>query len=81
MDRRMSTRWLPRVGNTAGVRNDRQEVALRVGGDVALAALIRWPASSPRCPFTPSLTLWLSMMATVGSGSRPALMRTWHRRW
>ena len=22
-------------------------------------------------------TLWLSMMATVGSGSRPALMRTW----
>ena len=23
---------------------------MRVGGDVALAALIRWPASSPRCP-------------------------------
>ena len=70
------------VGNTAGMHNDRQEVALRVGGDVALAAfdpLARIVAALP--PFYTVFTLWLSMMATVGSGSRPALMRTWHRKW
>ena len=71
-----------RVGNTAGMHNDRQEVALRVGGDMPLAALdplARIVAALP--PFCTVFTLWLSMMATVGSGSRPALMRTWHRKW
>ena len=72
----------PCVGNTAGVRNDRQEVALRVSGDVALAALdplARIVAALP--PFCRVFTLWLSMIATVGSGSRPALMRAWRRKW
>lgn len=70
------------VGNAAGMRDDRQEeVALRVGGDVPLAALDPLAcivATLP--PFCTVFTLWLSIMATVGSGSRPALMRTWHRK-
>jgi len=69
------------VGNAAGMRNDRQEMALRVGGDVQLAAfdpLARIVAALP--PFCVVFTLWLSMIATVGSGSRPVLMRTWHRK-
>ncbi len=70
------------VGNAAGMRNDRQEMALRVGGDVPLAAfdpLACIVAALP--PFCTVFTLWLSIMATVGSGSRPALIRTWRRKW
>jgi hypothetical protein len=69
------------VGEATGMRDDRQEMALRVGGDVQLAAfdpLARIVAALP--PFCRVFTLWLSIMATVGSGSRPALMRTWHRK-
>jgi len=64
------------------MRNDRQEIALRVGGDMSLAALdplARIVAAL--LPFCRVFTLWLSMIATVGSGSRPALIRTWRRKW
>ncbi len=57
--------------------HDRQQVALCVGGDVPLAALdplARIVAALP--PFCTVFTLWLSIRATVGSGSRPALIRT-----
>jgi len=66
------------VGDATGMRDDRQEMALRVSGDVPLAAfdpLARIVAALP--PFCRVFTLWLSMIATVGSGSRPAWMRTW----
>ena len=63
------------------MHNDRQEVTLRVGGDVALAAFDPLARIVAALPLKTVFALWLSMMATVGSGSRPALMRTWHRKW
>jgi len=64
------------------MRDDRQEeVALRVGGDVPLAALDPLAcivAALP--PFWRRTVVSLAMIAMVGSGSRPALMRTWHRK-
>jgi hypothetical protein len=59
-----------------------QEQAQRVDQDVALLALdlrarviaLRIDA---RAPFSALLTLWLSMIATVGLASLPACSRAW----
>ena len=60
---------------------DGQQQSERVGQDVALAAqhlLARIIAGRVERgpPLTPPLTLWLSMTAVVGLGSRPAFSRT-----
>jgi hypothetical protein len=59
-----------------------QHEAERVDGDMALLALdllagieARWINVGP--PFSAPLTLWLSMIATVGLASRPSRSRAW----
>jgi hypothetical protein len=59
-----------------------QQQALGVYEDMALLALdllarIVAGRVDPRPPFSAPLTLWLSMMAAVGLGSRPACSRHW----
>src|SRR5215217_8593934 len=69
------------VLHAGGLHADGQEKTERVGQDVALAAqhlLARVIAGRVERgpPLTPPLTLWLSMTAVVGLGSRPAFSRT-----
>ena len=69
------------VGDAARRGGDRQQVALGVYRDVPFAALDLLAAVITALPpFCTVFTLWLSMMATVGSGFLPAFTRTLRRR-
>ncbi len=63
--------------DVGGVDDDAQQEAGRIDRDVAFAApdlLGRIVAT--RSPFSVVLTLWVSMMAAVGLGSRPSCSRS-----
>jgi len=60
------------------VDDDAEQQTGRVDRDVALDLLGRVVA--PRPPFSVVLTLWVSMMATLGLGSRPSRSRIRVRR-
>jgi hypothetical protein len=59
-----------------------QEQARGIDGDVALPALdLLGRVVAARPPFSVVLTLWVSMMAAVGLGSRPSRSRSITTRW
>ena len=70
-----------RVRYAAGVNSHREQVALCIYRDVPLAALDLLAAVIAALPpFCTVLTLWLSIIATVGSGFLPIFSRTLRRR-
>jgi hypothetical protein len=65
------------VGDGGGMHRDRQRPAHHIYREVALAPLDLFArVEAPLPPFCAVLTDWLSIMASVGSGLRPALTRT-----
>src|SRR3954469_2654597 len=71
-----------RVLDVGGVDDHAQQQARGVDRDVPLAALdLLGRVVAARPPFSVVLTLWVSMMAAVGLGSRPARSRSIITRW
>jgi hypothetical protein len=60
----------------------RQKIALGIGDDMTLAALIRLAGSRPRGPpLCVVATLWLSMIPTEGEPLRPLMVRASVTNW
>jgi hypothetical protein len=69
------------IRNGRRVHFDFQQEALRIDQDMALAsfdllpAIVASVAPSERAPFSLVLTVWLSIIAALGWGSRPSSIR------
>ena len=65
------------VADIGGMDNELEDESLRIDDQMAFTAIESFPsivAAQP--PFSVVLTDWLSIMAPLGSGSRPARSRT-----